>query len=521
MRNKLGRTHGALIVARFSTDNQDGVTIDVQVDECRRWCASHGLPVLGVYADYAVSGMKSSRPQFDAMLSALRSGQADTVVFYDQSRLIRGFLDWFAFRRELDRLEVQVVSVTQDFVGGDLMDNAVLIQETFTAIHNQMFVSETRKRVKSALRYRAQSGQHTGGKPPLGYDLVDKHLVVNEAEAAVVRRIFTEYSSGKSYHDIIIALNADGVKTKSGKTFGSNSLHDLMKNRRYIGEFVFGGKAYDNHGHRIRGVIPADAVTVQHPELAIVDIELFNAVQQRMALNRRTSAGRHGVVRDYPLKGKVFCGQCGSAMTIQATTVKGKRYIYYECAAKKRTHECTIRKIRVDELEEKVITYVRSIIGNPDIIGKVRELVQDEANAIIQGGMEKARSLANELNSVEAKISNLLDVLANVGHSEALAEKLRTLESEKAELRRQLTALRNAAEVSAAPAALLDELVSAVVDNYSEAALFSIVTRVDVFSDKIRIFTSFDPKTPPHTPDDDTFIKIDGTSSGVPKNRAA
>ena len=511
------RIHGALIYARFSTEHQSEKSIEEQVADCRRWCESNGLSVLGIYPDYAVSGMKASRPQFDAMMDALRIGQADTVVCFDQSRLARDFLNWFSLRQELETMGVRIVSITQDYVGGNIYDSSVLIQETIIALHNQMHIADTKRKVKAALRYRAQSGQHTGGKPPLGYDLISKRLVINPSEAATVLRIFTEYAAGKSYKQIMDALNADGVKTKSGKSFGSNSLHDLIKNRRYIGEFTFGGKAYDNAGHRVRGKVPEDAITIQHPELAIIPESLFEEVQIRMAKNQHAQAGRKPSAREYPLKGKVFCGECGSAMSIAATTAKGHRYTYYECAAQKRTHECACRKIRADELEDKVSLYVRSILCNADVVALIRQEVKKEVNSVIAGGIEKAEAAARELSSVDAKLERVVDAIAETGKSDALLSRLRSLEAERTQLQAKLTSLRNAAEISAAPEAMLDKLLETIVQNYSEAAVLSIVTRVEVFSNSIRIFTAFDPEHDPHTPiDDSEFIKITGIPSGVP-----
>ena len=114
------RQHGAFINARYSTDNQNPDSIDVQVSKCTQYCNQHGIPVLGVFADEAVSGMRDTRPQFDAMMQKLRMGLADTVVIYDQSRMFRKMTAWFAFRDELAAMGVSVVSVTQPMIGGDL-----------------------------------------------------------------------------------------------------------------------------------------------------------------------------------------------------------------------------------------------------------------------------------------------------------------------------------------------------------------------------------------------------------------
>ena len=106
------RVRGAFISARYSTDNQNPDSIEVQVEKCREWCHQNNMPVLGIYADEATSGMKDTRAQYEKMMRQLRLGFADTVVIYDQSRMFRKMTAWFAFRDELASMGVNVVSVT-------------------------------------------------------------------------------------------------------------------------------------------------------------------------------------------------------------------------------------------------------------------------------------------------------------------------------------------------------------------------------------------------------------------------
>lgn len=520
------RIHGVLIYARFSTDHQSDKSIEEQIADCRAWCEARGLPVLGVFADYAVSGMKASRPQFDALLDSLRAGTGDTLVCYDQSRLSRDFLNWFALRQELQQMGVRIASITQDYVGGDIQDSSVLIQETIIALHNQMHVADTRKKVKAALRYRAQNGLHTGGKPPLGYKVVDKHLVIDDAEAATVRRIFEEYAGGKSYHDIIAGLNRDGITTKRGAAFGANSLHDLLKNKKYIGVVEYGALPYDNAGHRnSHGDHSRDTLSVERPELAIIDTGLFDRVQARMGTNKRYAAGRPATARDYPLKGKVFCMDCGSAMTIFRSKKNEHIYHYYKCSRKDRTFDCGGRAIRADELEETVAEYVRTILSNTGILSRVTELVRQETEKIIGGSTARFEATQRKLEDTTAQIENLVDAIMKGAFSETINQRLKKLEGDRAQLEAQLLEMRRAAEISMLPEARLQELVRAVSEESTDAAVLSIVTRVEVGKETIKIFTAFDPDHDPHDRpehEDPVVIRtestnIHGTASGVPR----
>lgn len=165
------------ILARYSTDHQNPVTIDVQVAACKAWCKQHGYQVGRVFADEAVSGMKDTRAGYQACIRHLSMGGADLVVIYDQSRMFREFTEWFEFRRLVASFGAGVASVTQPQLGGDLQDPAVFIGEAATAMMNHAQVLVTRQKTIEALRYRARNGKTTGGRPALGYDIgPDKHL---------------------------------------------------------------------------------------------------------------------------------------------------------------------------------------------------------------------------------------------------------------------------------------------------------------------------------------------------------
>ena len=307
--------HGAFILARYSTDRQNEDTIEVQVERCSAWCGEQGLPVLEIFADLAVSGMKDTRPQYNRMMEALRAGGADTVVIYDQSRMFRKMTAWFDFRDQLEIMGVRVVSVTQPTIGGDLRDPSNFLVEGSMALFNQMWVLQTRQKVTEKMYHMAARGQHTGGTPPLGYRVEDGALAVEESEAEIVRDVFRWYADGMSYGKIIAELNRQGRRTKTGAAFGSNSLHDLLKNEKYIGTLVYGKTRKRPDGKRnTHGAEGADVIRVENGCPAIVDRETFDRVRERMKQNQKR--GGRPVAHEQPLKGKVFCGECGKAMTV-------------------------------------------------------------------------------------------------------------------------------------------------------------------------------------------------------------
>lgn len=511
------RDHGAFILARYSTDNQNPDSIEVQVEKCSGWCHQRNLPILGIFADFATSGMKDSRPQYEAMMQQLRQGLADTVVIYDQSRMFRKMTAWFAFRDELARMGVSVISVTQPQIGKDLRDPTNFVTEGSMALFNQMHALITRQKVMEKMRFMARNGQHTGGKPALGYKVEDGRLVICEEEAIVVRRIFSEYADGKSYRDIIAGLNRDGYKTKHGNPFGSNSLHDLLHNEKYIGTLVYGVSPYREDGTRnSHSKDGTDVVRIENAIPAIIDKHTFEVVQSRMALNKRQQGGRPSKNREYLLRSKVFCGDCKMAMTI--STSRGE-YYYYRCTGKKRTHNCDSTPINVDYLEKRVAEAVKSVLGTPSSTDGLIRILRDQAEQLQSGAVTRLMALVDQEKEITAKLNNAADAVLNGFATPTLLTRIRTLESEKAAVEREMKLLKRDVDASAIPEQrlreLLEQITSAVDTDLS--ILLSIVHRVEVSKDTITIWTLLDSRpdgTIDHTQDGVTITF--GSPFGVP-----
>ncbi len=511
------RIHGAFINARYSTDNQNPDSIEVQVEKCTAWCNQNSVPILGVFADEAVSGMKDTRPQYAAMVDQLRMGLADMVVIYDQSRMFRKMTAWFAFRDEMASLGVRVVCVTQPTIGKDLRDPTNFVTEGSMALFNQMHALITRQKVMEKMRFMARNGQYTGGKPALGYQIENGSLVICEAEAAIVRRIFSEYASGLSYREILAGLNRDGLKTKRGNTFGNNSLHDLLKNEKYIGVLVYGASPYREDGTRnTHAKDGADVIRIEGAVPKIVEKELFDAVQERMAQNKRQQGGRPPTKREYPLKGKVFCADCKSAMNISIS--KGN-YFYYKCSAQKRTHQCQAKPISADVLETAVAETVRKILGDPVQVGHLISILRDQAEKIQGAAVSTLQSLITERGEIQKKLDNAADAILAGLSSKTILERIADLERQRDLIDAQVRSLKASVDATAIPEVTLRKNLDYIlgVDSHEVNALLAIVCRVEVSEDSIDVWTILD--TDPNGNfdfDQDGVIITPGTGFAVP-----
>lgn len=518
------RTHGAFILARYSTDRQNPDSIEVQVEKCTKWCNSNGIPILGVFADMAVSGMKDTRPQYNLMMQQLRQNIADTVVIYDQSRMFRKMTAWFAFRDELSAMGVSVVSVTQPMIGKDLRDPTNFLTEGSMALFNQIWALQTRQKVMEKMRFMANNGLHTGGTPPLGYQVSDGHLIVCETEAATVRRIFKEYAAGRTYREIIAGLNADGLTTRSGRSFGTNSLHDLLKNEKYIGTLVYGKAPRKADGTRnSHGQQPSDCIRLENAIPAIIEKEVWERVQIKMKKNQRDKAGRPNSVRDYPLRGKVYCAECGSAMIHSGSKSHVGRYHYYACSGKQRLHNCEMMPIRMADLERTVADAVKTVLQEPGNIPMMLQILRDERNLQHSGAADHLQTLVSRRTEISRQLESCANAIMQGLNSPTLTQKMHELENEKITIEQEMRRLKKNMDASAFSDERMMEILQAVLKADDLAAILSIVCRVEVGREFITIWTILDTD---HDGDalkdtsllpESRFIPIPGSGSPAPQ----
>ena len=493
----MDRQHGAAILARYSTENQHEDSLDVQIRHCSTWCEQHGIPVLQIFTDAATSGMKRTRAGYEAMMEFLRAGGADTVVMYDQSRAFRRMMSWYAFREECSALGVAVISVTQPQIGGDLRDPAVFLSEGVTAVFSQVWALQTRQKVVAKLRYMAERGLFTGGPPPLGYSVKDGRLEIRDDEAEIVRLIFFRYASGATYGEILRELRDTGRVTRSGRPFTANSLHDILRNRKYIGVYIYGRVATRPDGKRnSHGAPDPDMVEIPDAIPAIVSREIFDAVQRRMDENKKTQAGRPASAREYPLKGKVFCGLCKSAMqAISSTSRGGSRYYYYTCGRAKSRRDCELPHIGCGELEDHVARAILQILGDPAQLEDLLGLLRETREAVLSSAVADLKRLGARRTELTRQIEAGYRALLQTPELRGLGQRIAEMESEVAQIDARLADVHSAGSGASLSEADARELLQGVKDAAAtdRAVLFSIVRRVEVYPDRILVWTILDP----------------------------
>jgi DNA invertase Pin-like site-specific DNA recombinase len=376
---------------------QEFNSLDAQREACEAYIASQKaegwLLVPDHYDDGGISGATLERPALKRLLADIEAQRVDIVVVYKIDRLSRALMDFAKLVEVFDRNEVTFVSVTQSFNTTTSMGRLTLnILLSFAQFEREVIGERIRDKI-AASRKR---GMWMGGFVPLGYEVRDRKLIVNEAEARKVRMIFERFVRIGSATTLVRMLRTEGMTGKYGKLVDKGYVYKLLNNRIYIGLAVHKGMAYPG----------------EHE--AIVSQALWDKVRSILADSPRRRGARTRAQTPALLKGLIF-GPTGRAMTPTHTRRGGKLYRYYVStdALKRDPDACPVRRIPAAEIESAVIEQVRVLLRSPEVIVRTWRVAKRSLDGLseadVRQALERLDPLWDELFPAEqARIVQLL-----------------------------------------------------------------------------------------------------------------
>ena len=343
-------------------------TLDAQREACEAYIASQKsegwVATRDRYDDGGFSGGNLERPGLKQLLADIDDGLIDVVVVYKIDRLSRSLMDFSKLVEVFDRNGVTFVSVTQSFNTTTSMGRLTLnILLSFAQFEREVIGERIRDKV-AASRKR---GIWMGGYVPLGYDVQDRKLLVNDAEAASVHRIFERFVELGSATVLARELRRDGFRNKQGTLIDKGYLYRLLNNRVYRGEAVHKGKAYPG----------------EHD--AIINEALWDQVHAILKESPRKRANNSRSRTPALLKGLIF-SDTGAAMTPTSTKKGAKLYRYYvsmDIIRNRETGEETApMRLAAGMVEDAVVTEVRRILQTPEVVSQVLVALKKEQAAV-------------------------------------------------------------------------------------------------------------------------------------------
>lgn len=408
--NVIKRSRCAIYTRKSSEEGLDMEfnSLDAQREACEAYIASQKsegwVALRDRYDDGGFSGGTLVRPALKQLISDIEAGLIDVIVVYKIDRLSRSLMDFSRLVEVFDRNGVTFVSVTQSFNTTTSMGRLTLnILLSFAQFEREVIGERIRDKV-AASRKR---GIWMGGYVPMGYDVKDRKLVVNEAEAATVRMIFERFAALGSASTLARALQVEDVHNKRGKRIDKGFIYKLINNRVYLGDAVHKGTPYPGEHDAI---ITQDIWDEVHAVLK-------ESPRGRRAKNRNSSEAL--------LKGIIFT-DTGAAMT-PSYTRKGERlYHYYTSMDLIRNRDSRggagPMRLAAAMVDCAVINEMRRIIGAPEIAARVIEAQRREGEPLDDRSVVAALQRFNDLwdalfPAEQARIVRLLVDRVTVGPS--------------------------------------------------------------------------------------------------------
>jgi DNA invertase Pin-like site-specific DNA recombinase len=364
------------------------------------------------YDDGGLSGGNMERPGLKKLLDDIASKKIDTVVVYKVDRLTRALSDFARIVETFDKQGVSFVSVTQQFNTTTSMGRLTLnVLLSFAQFEREV----TGERIRDKVAASKKKGMWMGGPVPLGYDLGDRALIVNESEAKQVREIFDQYLRFGSVFDLYEHLKSTSIRSKArvgptgrvggGAVLSRGTLYHLLSNPLYIGKIAHKGVLHPG----VHAAIISDDVWQR-----TVDLLKQNRVRRTKSKNQSSDRLLLGILFD----------RDGNRFTPTHASKKGRRYSYYiSRTATERKKTNRIQRIPATEIEQVVASRVRSLLSSQVELSQCfPSLSIHEMRLLLAAGRHRGELLA-DLTLPEAQ-NVLRSVLKRVvvGESDAQIE---------------------------------------------------------------------------------------------------
>ena len=377
MNGSITRKRRCAIYTRKSSEEgleQEFNSLDAQREACAAYIVSQKaegwVEVETRFDDGGISGATLERPGLKRLLAEIEAGNIDIVVVYKIDRLSRSLMDFARLVEVFDRRETTFISVTQSFNTTTSMGRLTLnILLSFAQFEREVIGERIRDKFAASRR----KGLWMGGYPPFGYRVQDRKLEIVPDEAKIVRRIYARYLELGSTTRLARELRTEGVTTRSGKPLLKVALHRLLRNRVYIGEAVHKGQAYPG----------------QHQGL--ISKDLWEKAQSIHASDPHSRSRTTSAKAPALLRGLLFAPNDRPMVPTQ-TRRKGYLYRYY-CSIdviKIGPEACPIRRLAAGEVEGAVISQLRRILVQPEIVVQTWKAARERGLAIDEAEVKAA-----------------------------------------------------------------------------------------------------------------------------------
>ncbi len=496
----LGAKKRVCAYCRVSTDNvAQESSFESQVNYYTNYINSKSnWTMVDIYADEGISGTSTEkRTDFKRMIGDCKSGKIDMVVTKSISRFARNTLDCLNYVRQLKEKDIAVYFETENINTLDTTGEVLLTILSSLAQDDSRKLSEN---TKWGILRQFESGKVIVNTTRfLGYDKnEDGELVINEEQAELVRRVFTEYLDGKSYNSIAKGLMKDEIKTVIGKLkWWDSTICGMLQNEKYYGAALLQKtitvdflthKRKANKGQALQYM-----VNENHPP--IISKEIFDKVQdekERRALLKGNLVGdRHKYSNKYPFSGKVFCGNCGNIFKRrQWNSTNTSKKVVWQCKTYVMDGKDACGAKAVDEIV-LMDAFVRMFNGIYENKQSFIKTLTDKIEMIIlqRPNIRETEALDNRIEELKNKLKRLIRFQVNNSiDSEVYNEEYKSISLELEEVRKKRLEHDKVNELKDDLKQRVDEIVQAInsrdslLEEFDEEIFNALVEKIEVLT---------------------------------------
>lgn len=429
----------ATLYARYSTAMQSVASVDDQFRLLRQRAAREGWSVTAEHADRAISGTVRDRPGLDGALADLEAGRATILLAESLDRISRDQEDLAAIFKRVRFQRARIVTLAE----GEIGTIHVGMGGTVSAIFLEQLAEKTRRgqigrveagRVPGGLSYgyRKVHRLDARGEPERGLREID------ESQAAIVRRIFTDYVSGLSPLQIAAALNAEGVPSPRGGLWRANTIgghrqrgNGILHNQLYAGRILFNRQSFRKDPETRKRVSrvndQADLVAAEVPDLRIIDDALWQAAQSRLAAysgHRPEQARRPKRL----LSGLMRCGICGGNVTIIGVDRWG-------CSVRQQTRTCSNTSTISDrQAQQRLWRAIQHNLLHEDLVAVYVEELRQAIAERRRSWLAERAGIERRIAELEAEGERIVDAIVAGVNPARLKDRSHEVEAEREQL---------------------------------------------------------------------------------------
>jgi site-specific DNA recombinase len=437
----------AALYMRVSTGRQ--AEHDLSIPDQRRqlmsWCRAQGCTVVSEFIESGASAGDDRRPVFQQMIERACDGERafDLILVHSYSRFFREAFEQEFYLRKLAKHGVKVVSITQPV--GDETEPVHAMMRKVIALFDEYQSKENAKHVIRSMKENARQGFWNGATAPLGYKLVEaekrgtkikKKLDLDPADSETVRLIFRLYLHGDGssgalgVKEVVKWLNRNGYRTRRGETFGVASVHKILTNTVYIGQWKF-----NKTSSRTRQRKPDEEV-VTIPVPGLIEPQVFEQVQRQLHARSPRVVAPRVTTGPILLTGLAVCATCRGGMTLRTgTSQNGVIHRYYTCStcARKGKHACKGRSIRMDKLDGLVTDQLVEQLFRPERLAAMLASLTARRAEKAESVNRRIMALQREVTDAEDKLKRLYRLVEDgmTDVDDVLKDRLNNLKAER------------------------------------------------------------------------------------------